>query len=549
MLTPERVSAQQSGVEELTRGPIHEGFAGSVNFNPEAGILVSSSPPENIEEVPPEQRLKGDNVAWIPGYWAWDGEEKDFIWMSGIWRNLPPGRQWIPGYWAQADDQWQWTSGYWANEDSEEITYLPRPPKSIESGPNVEAPSNNDIWISGNWTRREERYAWTPGYWEPAQSNWSCIPAHYHWTRRGYVFNDGYWDHSVARRGVMFAPVRFQGDYYRRSGYTFTPLLVISLSVLSDHLFVRPNYGHYYFGDYYSPRYRDSGYYASHSYFSARRGYDPIYAHKRWQHREDRDWDRGRIDNFIFYRDHEDARPGRTWAEVQTRSASKNKDGRNQSAIAQLLSIYSGQADSGKRFQSVNQNSRDNYIEEGNKIRKFGKERQKVESQSMEKAAKGADKDNRVSREKFGKSPLAAKKEKQSSGQDNPPERPGPRNSQPEFDDKSAAPNQKADKPGKSDKSDNQRDKGNEQNITPQKKDSPRPDSQADPKKSSKAKPESGRQSEAEPKRQEKPDKTQESKRQSAPAQKQSEQSSEKTSKQKNSKDDPSSDGGKDNKK
>jgi hypothetical protein len=54
------------------------------------------------------------------------------------------------------------------------------------------------------------------------------------------VFVNGYWDYSVARRGVLFASVRFQGDFYRRSGYSYTPHMVISLNVFLGHLFVRP---------------------------------------------------------------------------------------------------------------------------------------------------------------------------------------------------------------------------------------------------------------------------------------------------------------------
>lgn len=57
---------------------------------------------EAIEEVPPEQKPTGDNVDWIPGYWAWDDERTDFLWVSGIWRSLPPGRQWVSGYWAKS---------------------------------------------------------------------------------------------------------------------------------------------------------------------------------------------------------------------------------------------------------------------------------------------------------------------------------------------------------------------------------------------------------------------------------------------------------------
>lgn len=79
--------------EVLTRGPVHEAFAGAVTYNPEAGIIVSGKPPELIDEIPPDQKPEGDNVAWIPGYWAWDEDQTDYLWISGIWRNLPPGRQ------------------------------------------------------------------------------------------------------------------------------------------------------------------------------------------------------------------------------------------------------------------------------------------------------------------------------------------------------------------------------------------------------------------------------------------------------------------------
>ncbi len=129
--------------EVLTRGPVHEAFAGVVSFNPEPGIVVSNGPPEPIEEIPPAERPEGDNVAWIPGYWAWDDERNEFLWISGTWRALPPGRQWIAGYWGEISDGYQWISGYWADNGAGETTYLPPPPTSVETGPNIAAPAVN----------------------------------------------------------------------------------------------------------------------------------------------------------------------------------------------------------------------------------------------------------------------------------------------------------------------------------------------------------------------------------------------------------------------
>lgn len=489
ILSPAQAPAQQQETEELTRGPVHEAFASSVSYNPEPGILINGSPPEMIEEIPPDQRLEGDNVSWIPGYWAWDEDQDDFIWISGIWRKLPPGRQWNPGYWGQADDQSQWTSGYWADEETQEVAYLPRPPKSLESGPNIAAQSENDIWISGNWSHRDDRYGWTPGYWEPAQQDWIWIPAHYQWTRRGYVFIDGYWDYNVSRRGVMFAPVRFHGDGYRRPGYSYTPALAISLNVLLDHLFVRPSYGHYYFGDYYTPSYRDNGYYASHSYFSGRRGYDPIYSHNRWEHRDDRDWDRNRINDFNYYRDNEDDRPAHTWAAMQNRP-DRGKNKRDKYAIAQPLELYAKQAESGQRFQEVDKKSRDKYVEQRKQIRDYGQERRELEDKPMDKSEKA----DKVTREKREKSPFAAERSEQLKGKDVPPKRLTPTISETGDPGKRDRQSKKADNPGKPDKepeentngTEREHGKNREPNDMPKKKDTPRPEAQAEPNKDKK---------------------------------------------------------------
>ena len=116
----------EQGVQVLTRGPVHEAFAETVTFDPEPGIVVPKAPPAAIEEVPPEQRPEGDNVAWIPGYWGWDDERNDFLWVSGIWRDLPPGRQWVPGYWGKSAQGYQWTSGYWADAKASDVALLAR---------------------------------------------------------------------------------------------------------------------------------------------------------------------------------------------------------------------------------------------------------------------------------------------------------------------------------------------------------------------------------------------------------------------------------------
>ncbi len=255
----------EEAVQVLTRGPVHEAFAETVMFDAQPGILVPKAPRAPIEELPPEQKPAGSHVTWIPGYWAWDDERGDFLWVSGIWRAVPPGRQWVPGYWGASGQGSQWTSGYWLAAGANEIEYLPEPPQTVEAGPNIGAPSADHIWHSGCWIWQQNRYAWRPGYWATVQPDWMWTPARYLWAPRGYVFVDGYWDYSVARRGTLFAPVYFNPGAYVRRGFNYSPATVIDLSVFTNHLFLRPNYGHYYFGDYYAASYRGNGFYPSYA--------------------------------------------------------------------------------------------------------------------------------------------------------------------------------------------------------------------------------------------------------------------------------------------
>jgi hypothetical protein len=225
-------SGDSDGMELLTRGPVHEAFAETIVFDPEPGIVTPNAPPDPIEEIAPDQRPEGANVNWIPGYWGWDDERGDFVWVSGIWRALPPGRQWVPGYWAKAQQGYQWASGYWADATASEIDYLPEPPASVEAGPNVAAPSADETWLPGSWVWQQNRYGWRPGYWTKGNQDWDWVPDHYVWTPRGYVFVDGYYDYSVPRRGVVFAPVYFNQGLRSQRGFSYSPSTVINSSVL-----------------------------------------------------------------------------------------------------------------------------------------------------------------------------------------------------------------------------------------------------------------------------------------------------------------------------
>jgi hypothetical protein len=396
-----------NGAEVLTRGPIHEAFAGTVAFDPEPGIVVPKAPAA-IEELPPQYKPVGANVEWIPGYWAWD-DSNDFLWISGIWRNLPPGRQWVPGYWSRSGDGAQWTSGYWADAEARELDYLPEPPESVESGSNIEAPSADYIWLPGCWVWQQNRYAWRPGFWTPAYENWVWTSAHYQWTPRGYTFVDGYWDHAVSRRGLLFAPVRFDQSVYSRRGFSYTPSTVIRIGELASYLFLRPNYGHYYYGDYYGTNYTSAGFFPSYSFHSSRRGYDPIYSHQRWQHRQDGDWERSVHEHFQYRRDHEDARPPRTFSAQQELLKSGQTEQDQGRIFAQPLDEFTKTQDSPLPFQSLNDEDRLGFGRRGQEVRAFREQRQKLEARSIDPAAEQPAGTREPARIRFPKSPLVGK--------------------------------------------------------------------------------------------------------------------------------------------
>ncbi|MCU0718967.1 MAG: hypothetical protein MUC83_04630 [Pirellula sp.] len=365
--------------EILTRGPVHEAFAGASAFDPMPGITVPRSPPESIEEIPPSVRPEGENIAWIPGYWAWDDDDQNFLWVSGTWRNLPPGRQWISGYWAKAETGVQWTSGYWADAESSEIEYLPEPPESIETGPNVAAPSADDIWLPGCWIWDQNRYAWQPGFWAAAQPNWIWNPSHYTWSSRGYVFVSGYWDHTIDNRGVLFAPVRFNQSILAQQNYRYTPSSVLNVGGLINHLFLRPNYGHYYYGDYYENNYAKVGYLPSFSYGVNRHGYDPIFAHQRWENRTNKEWENRIQGDYQRRRDNESDRPPRTFS-AQQELLKRGIDPKNRiNVFTQPLVQATKSKDSKIRYREVDKEDHKRFSQTGASLQNQRLTRQELE--------------------------------------------------------------------------------------------------------------------------------------------------------------------------
>jgi hypothetical protein len=286
---------KEAGIEVAPRGPIHEAFAQPLTLNPEPGPLVQKKPPAPVPELPPEQKPEGDNVQWIPGYWAFDKERNDYLWVSGFYRNMPPGRKYIPGYWAQTDDGYRWVAGYFAPEQQAEVPLIPQPPASLDTGPSIPAPDDNSFYSPGVWVYNGSEFVWRPGFWSAYRPNRIWINSCYQWTPGGYIFNNGYWDYPLADRGLLFAPVYFNDPLWLTPGWFYRPRFCLGLGGLLDCLFWRGGYPCYFYGNYFGPRFAGLGF---QPWFGGPGWGNPLYSYYRWHNRGNPAWAAGLRNNF-----------------------------------------------------------------------------------------------------------------------------------------------------------------------------------------------------------------------------------------------------------
>ena len=286
------------GVDVQAHGPIHEAYA-PLTADPVPTKAIAKQPPKPLEEMPPEDKPEG-NATWIPGYWAWDDDRSDFLWVSGCWRVPPPGQKWVAGYWREDTGSSQWVPGFWTAAAAEatataapgarpieQVTYLPQPPAPPAVEPPGPPPNLETFYVPGGYAWMDGRYVWRAGYWARVQPGYVWVPAHMRWTPTGYVYINGYWDLAISRRGVLYAPVIIDQNVVGVN-YVYTPAYAIHDTLVIDSLFVRPAYCHYYFGDYYGPAYRDYGFESCVIY--SRGHYDGIIVYETYQHRSDPTW-------------------------------------------------------------------------------------------------------------------------------------------------------------------------------------------------------------------------------------------------------------------
>jgi hypothetical protein len=301
-VSPSWVAAQapipgSGGIEVQPRGPIHEAFAQPPDPQPAPPPIVPKAPPPPVPEEPPPQAPAGADVQWINGYWSWDADRNEFLWVSGVYRNAPPGQRYVAGYWEQTPDGWRWVSGFWAPQDQSQPPYLSQPPAPLDNGPSLPPPNADSFYTPGVWIPRDGRFVWRPGCWRPVRPGYLWTPASYQWTPGGYVFVDGHWDYPLADRGLLFAPVVFQQPLWLTPGWAYRPTAVVATGPLLDGLFVRPAWRHYYFGNYYGPSYARLGYQPWYAY--GPRSFDPLFSYYRWVNRGNPGWQAGLRQTYV----------------------------------------------------------------------------------------------------------------------------------------------------------------------------------------------------------------------------------------------------------
>ena len=78
----------------------------------QVGVAITAGVAPPLLPIYAQPPIPGPGYLWIPGYWAWNGDE--YYWVPGYWGTPPSvGLYWTPPYWAWVDGVYDFYPGYW----------------------------------------------------------------------------------------------------------------------------------------------------------------------------------------------------------------------------------------------------------------------------------------------------------------------------------------------------------------------------------------------------------------------------------------------------
>ena len=281
------IRARSRGAGSTSRGA----FARPSESIVKPGLLAPREPPAAVQELPPDQKPEGDNVVWIPGYWSWDEDRADYLWVSGFFKVASAGRRkWVPGYWNQSDTGWQWVSGFWADANANEVPYVQSAASHAGSRSVAAAAQRQQFLHPGLLAAPRRPRPVAAGLLERYPSGPRLLPAALFVDAARLPVRQRLLGSSPGRPRVCFSrSVYFPGSGSAKAATgLISPRTRSPCRALLNSLWVRPGAGYYAFGDYYATRYALRGYQPWVAYGPRYR--DPLYSYSRWVNRGNPAW-------------------------------------------------------------------------------------------------------------------------------------------------------------------------------------------------------------------------------------------------------------------
>ena len=192
---------------------------------------------------------------------------------------------------------------------------------------------------------------------------------------------------SGTTRG-LFAPVYFPRHIYEGPRFSYTLSIAVDIGNLEFGLFTRPQYSHYYFGDYYDSTYIGIGIFPWYECEQRHTWYDPIYVHDRWRHRKDEArWEQNERQEYARRRADKTLRPPGTYREMERRmSRMPESQRRNFEIAAPMTRVVTGKTTAFK-FEQTKPEAQQQISRHADDVHKFGEERSHWESQGTGRKA------------------------------------------------------------------------------------------------------------------------------------------------------------------